>query len=56
MAEYKGDHLRHAPKALEKGQVGAVWAEHSGGKAVFAMLFKQQRGLGLAQQIDAALA
>jgi len=42
-------------REIEKGQVGAVRAEHSGGRAVFVMLFKQERGLGLAQQIDAAL-
>jgi hypothetical protein len=35
--------------------LGKVWAEASGGKAVFAMLFKQERGLNVAQQIDEAL-
>jgi len=55
VAEYKGEHLRSMPREIEKGQVGTVWAEHSGGRAVFVMLFKQERGLGLAQQIDAAL-
>jgi type III restriction enzyme len=55
VAEYKGDHLRNMPREIEKGQVGKVWAEASGGKAVFAMLFKQERGLNVAQQIDEAL-
>ena len=40
---------------IEKGQVGRVWAESSGGKAVFAMLFKQERGMDLRRQIDTAL-
>jgi type III restriction enzyme len=56
VAEYKGEHLRNVPKEVEKGQVGEVWAEASDGKAVFAMLFKQERGMDLRQQIDAALA
>ena len=55
VAEYKGDHIKDAPKEIENAQVGAVWAERSGGRAVFAMLYKLSRGLGLAQQIDAAL-
>ncbi|MCU0967027.1 MAG: type III restriction endonuclease subunit R, partial [Burkholderiaceae bacterium] len=55
VAEYKGEHLRHVPREIEKGQVGRVWAESSGGQAVFAMLFKQERGMDLRQQIDAAL-
>lgn len=56
VAEYKGEHLRTVPKEIEKGQVGAVWAEHSGGRCVFAMLFKLERGLNVAQQIDRAVA
>ena len=56
VAEYKGEHLRAVPKEIEKGQVGAVWAERSAGRAVFAMLFKQDRGRGLAAQINEALA
>ncbi|MEO8123228.1 MAG: type III restriction endonuclease subunit R [Burkholderiales bacterium] len=55
VAEYKGEHLRNVPKEIEKGQVGRLWADRSGGKAVFAMLFKTERGMGLAQQIDAAI-
>ncbi|WP_127995974.1 DEAD/DEAH box helicase [Piscinibacter defluvii] len=56
VAEYKGEHLRQVPKEIEKGQVGAVWARRSGGRAVFAMLYKIERGMNLTQQIDAALA
>lgn len=55
VAEYKGEHLRTMAKEIEKGQVGRVWAERSGGAAVFALLFKQERGMGLAQQISAVL-
>jgi hypothetical protein len=32
-----------------------VWAEDSAGRCVFAMLFKLENGLNVAQQIDAAL-
>jgi type III restriction enzyme len=56
VAEYKGEHLRHLPREIEKGQVGRVWAESSGGKAVFAMLYRQERGMDLRQQIDFILA
>jgi len=55
VAEYKGEHLRNVPKEIEKGQVGQVWARNSGGSAVFAMLFKQMGGVGIAGQIDGAL-
>ena len=55
VAEYKGAQIRDMPKEIEKGQVGAVWAERSGGQCVFAMLFKLENGLNVAQQIDAAL-
>ena len=48
-------HLRHLPREIEKAQVGRVWAANSGGLAVFAMLFKQELGLGLAQQLDKAV-
>ena len=55
VAEYKGEHLRTVPKEIEKGQVGRLWAERSTGRAVFAMLFKLDRGMSVCQQIDAAL-
>lgn len=56
VAEYKGEHLRNLPKEIEKAQVGKVWAEASGGGALFAMLYKSERGLNVALQIEAALA
>jgi type III restriction enzyme len=55
VVEYKGEHLRAVPKEIEKRQVGAVWAERSAGQAVFAMVYKQERGMTMAQQIEAAL-
>lgn len=55
VAEYKGEHLRSMPKEIEKGQVGRVWAENSGGQALFAMLFKQHQGMGLSQQLHAVI-
>jgi len=54
-AEYKGEHLRNMPREIEKGQVGKVWADASQGKAVFAMLFKLERGMNVLQQIEAVL-
>ncbi|WP_332813070.1 DEAD/DEAH box helicase [Ramlibacter sp.] len=56
VAEYKGEQLRSMPKEIEKGEVGRVWAEHTQGRGVFAMLYKQERGMNLTQQLDAALA
>jgi hypothetical protein len=35
--------------------VARLWAECSGGRARFALLFKQERGMNVAQQIDQAL-
>jgi type III restriction enzyme len=55
VAEYKGDHLRNVPKEIEKGQVGRLWAERSSGRAVFAMLFRMERGMSVSQQIEGAL-
>lgn len=54
--EYKGAHLRSVPKEIEKAQVGAVWAANSGGRALFGMVYLQERGMTMAQQIAALLA
>ena len=53
--EYKGDHLRNLLKEIEKAQLGRLWAERSGGQAVFAMLFKVERSMNVTQQIDVAV-
>ncbi|MFN7152507.1 MAG: hypothetical protein ACK4OE_02365 [Acidovorax sp.] len=56
LLEYKGAHLLSDPYEIEKSQVGALWAQASGGRAVFGWLTKQQDGQGLPQQINAVLA
>jgi type III restriction enzyme len=55
VVEYKGEHLRNVTKEIEKDQVGEVWAERSAGRCLFAMVFKLEQGLNVAQQIDAVL-
>jgi type III restriction enzyme len=55
VVEYKGGHISGMAKEIEKGQVGKVWAELSGGKALFAMVFKNLDGMGVGQQLDAAV-
>lgn len=55
VAEYKGEHLRTVPREIEKSQVGAVWAANSGGRCLFAMLYRAEQGLDVAQQVDLAL-
>jgi len=35
--------------------VGKLWAARSGGRCLFAMVFKERDGIGVAQQVDAAL-
>ena len=44
LLEYKGAHLQNDPYEIEKSQVGALWAQTSGGRAVFGWLTKQQGG------------
>lgn len=53
--EYKGSHISGMPKEIEKAQMGKSWAEHSQGKALFAMVFKTIDGKNMAQQIDEAI-
>ena len=55
VVEYKGGHISGMPKEIEKGQVGKVWAEHSKGQALFAMVFKNVDGMGVGQQLDSAI-
>lgn len=56
LLEYKGAHLLNDPYEIEKSQVGALWGQASGGRAVFGWLTRQQAGKSLAQQLDALLA
>ncbi len=55
LVEYKGGYISGMAKEIEKGQVGKVWAERSGGKALFAMVLKNLEGMGVVQQLDAAI-
>jgi type III restriction enzyme len=56
VVEYKGAHLRDAPREIEKAQVGGVWAERSGGRCRFAMVFLvDDQGRNVAQQLAAAI-
>lgn len=55
LVEYKGGYISSMAKEIEKGQVGKVWAERSGGKALFAMVLKNLEGIGVVQQLDAAI-
>jgi type III restriction enzyme len=55
VVEYKGEHLRTMPKEIEKNQVGQVWAAASGGRCVFAFVFKLDNGMSISQQLEAAL-
>lgn len=55
VVEYKGSHISGMNREIEKGQVGKVWAERSGGKALFAMVFKESGGKNVVQQLDAVI-
>lgn len=56
VVEYKGAQIASMPKEIEKGQVGKLWAERSGGRCMFAMVFKEREGMDAARQLDAAIA
>ena len=55
VVEYKGGHLVDAADAEEKRKLGALWADRSGGKALFLMAERQRDGMNVAQQITAAV-
>jgi type III restriction enzyme len=55
VVEYKGSHISGMAKEIEKGEVGKVWAECSGGKALFVMVFKTVDGKNVPQQLDAVI-
>ena len=51
--EYKGAHLRHDPKEIEKDQVGRLWAERGKGKCLFLTAFeKDGQSRDVRAQID----
>jgi type III restriction enzyme len=55
VVEYKGAQIASMPKEIEKGEVGELWAARSSGGCLFAMVFRERGGLGVAQQIEAAI-
>ena len=54
--EYKGESYRTNEDSREKETLGKLWAERSGGRAVFAMVHKQPGGRDLREQLREALA
>jgi type III restriction enzyme len=54
--EYKGDAYRSNDDSKEKDTLGHLWADRSGGRTVFLMAEKQNRGRGLPEQLRAAIA
>jgi type III restriction enzyme len=53
VVEYKGAQLRNVPIEIEKGEVGRLWAEKSGGKCLFLMAFlKDDGGRDVSGQLD----
>lgn len=49
--EYKGEHLRNSADTLEKDAIGRLWAEKSGGKCLYATVFKSEDGLDVKGQL-----
>ena len=43
------------PKKVEKGEVSKLWAARSDGRCLFAIVFKEMGGMGVAQQLDASI-
>jgi type III restriction enzyme len=54
--EYKGDAYATNDDSSEKRKLGALWADRSGGKALFLMAEKVKDGMNLAEQITTAVA
>ena len=50
--EYKGEHLRNTKDTLEKEAIGRLWAARSGGKCLYATVYKSEGGLGVKGQLD----
>ena len=50
--EYKGEHLRNTKDTLEKDAIGRLWAAKSGGKCLYATVFKSEGGLDVKGQLD----
>lgn len=52
VVEYKGDLLRGNSETLEKDAIGRLWADKSHGKCLYATVYKEDRGVDVAGQID----
>ena len=50
--EYKGEHLRNAKDTLEKDAIGRLWAAKSGGKCLYATVYKSDGGFDVKGQLD----
>lgn len=55
VVEYKGEQIRGMSKEIEKAQVGRLWAESSDGRCLFAFIYRDEGGMNVARQLDAAL-
>ena len=53
--EYKGEQLRNTKDTLEKDAIGRLWAAKSGGKCLFATVYKIDDGLDVKGQLDKVL-
>jgi type III restriction enzyme len=56
VVEYKGNAYATNDDSVEKRKLGKLWADRSGGKALFLMAEKVKDGMNVAQQISAAVA
>ena len=52
VVEYKGDMLRGDSDTLQKDAVGRLWAEKSRGNCLYATVYREDRGVDVAGQID----
>ena len=50
--EYKGEQLRNTKDTLEKDSVGCLWAAKSGGKCLYATVYKIKDRLDIKGQLD----
>ena len=53
--EYKGDHLKATPEAIEGLAIGQLWQRQSNGKAIYCRVEKDLDGLDMRGQILRAI-
>jgi type III restriction enzyme len=56
VVEYKGKAYATNDDSVEKRKLGQLWADRSGGKALFLMAEKAKDGMNVREQIAAAVA